>query len=111
MHFAEAITSILPPPNGAILVGYIDHHPADKSGLGYAVIFNPKKGIESAWDGHAIRSLPNNWRKKVVFTIANQAAELGRKGGLTTSDAKADAARANGAKGGRPKKSSSAPGF
>lgn len=32
------------------------------------------------------------------------AVALGRKGGKVTSDAKADAARANGAKGGRPKK-------
>ena len=104
MHFAEAITSLIPTPNGAILIGYIDHHPSDESGLGYAVIFNPSTGIEAAWDGHTIRSLPNNWRKKVVFTIANQAAELGRKGGSAKSEAKAEAARANGAKGGRPPK-------
>ena len=32
------------------------------------------------------------------------AVALGRKGGKSTSDAKANAARANGAKGGRPKK-------
>lgn len=32
------------------------------------------------------------------------AATLGRKGGKVKSAAKADAARANGAKGGRPKK-------
>ncbi len=33
------------------------------------------------------------------------AAEMGRKGGTTRSDAKAAAARANGSKGGRPRKS------
>jgi hypothetical protein len=32
------------------------------------------------------------------------ARKLGRRGGLVTSDAKASAARANGAKGGRPRK-------
>lgn len=32
------------------------------------------------------------------------AVALGRKGGKMKSEAKADAARANGAKGGRPKK-------
>lgn len=32
------------------------------------------------------------------------AVALGRKGGKATSDAKTTAARANGAKGGRPKK-------
>ena len=32
------------------------------------------------------------------------AVELGRKGGQATSEAKSEAARANGAKGGRPKK-------
>lgn len=36
------------------------------------------------------------------------AAEFGRRGGAATSEAKATAARANGAKGGRPKKSSKA---
>lgn len=33
------------------------------------------------------------------------AVALGRKGGKVTSDAKAEAARANGKKGGRPRKS------
>jgi hypothetical protein len=37
--------------------------------------------------------------------MKNQAAQqLGRLGGLKTSDAKAAAAKANGKKGGRPKK-------
>lgn len=35
------------------------------------------------------------------------AVALGRKGGSATSDAKAEAARKNGAKGGRPKKKAS----
>ena len=35
--------------------------------------------------------------------ISKAAAAMGRKGGLAKTDAKTDAARANGAKGGRPK--------
>jgi len=40
-----------------------------------------------------------------VFGTRRWMSELGRRGGASTSDAKADAARANGAKGGRPRKS------
>lgn len=104
MHVAQLMTSLTPPPSGATLIGYIDKHPADKSGLGYAVLYYAATGIETTWDGHASRSLPGNWRKKVVFTAASQAAVLGSRGGQATSDAKAEAARANGAKGGRPPK-------
>jgi hypothetical protein len=39
------------------------------------------------------------------FPRSTAARQLGRKGGSATSDAKADAARANGAKGGRPRRS------
>ncbi len=38
------------------------------------------------------------------YTIPYQAASMGRKGGASTSDAKRAAARANGRRGGRPKK-------
>lgn len=103
MHIAEIMTSVGPLPSGAILIGYIDKHPSDKHGLGYAVIFYPRTGIESAWDGSAIRSLPNNWREKTVFTAASQAAELGRRGGSSKSEAKIEASRENGKKGGRPR--------
>lgn len=40
-----------------------------------------------------------------IFGTREWMAELGRQGGLRISPAKADAARKNGAKGGRPKKS------
>ena len=39
-----------------------------------------------------------------TITTAQMAAKLGRLGGLAKSKRKADAARANGKKGGRPKK-------
>jgi hypothetical protein len=38
------------------------------------------------------------------FTTAQAASAMGKKGGSATSQAKKDAARANGAKGGRPRK-------
>lgn len=56
------------PPNHT-LVGYIDQHPADKQGSGYAVI-RSAIGIESAWDGTAIRSLPRGWRERATFEAA-----------------------------------------
>lgn len=40
-----------------------------------------------------------------VFGMRAWMAEVGRRGGRATTEAKAAAARANGAKGGRPKKS------
>lgn len=55
-------------------------------------------GIERQPDGTWILSMPD----KSDASIA--AAALGSKGGSVTSDAKAAAARANGRKGGRPKK-------
>lgn len=44
------------------------------------------------------------WMKTLGNRQSTAAAELGRSGGSAKSDAKAAAARANGAKGGRPKK-------
>jgi hypothetical protein len=38
------------------------------------------------------------------FPLSFAARQLGRRGGSSTSDAKAEAARANGAKGGRPRR-------
>lgn len=104
MHPAHAMITGCPIPTGATLLGYIDQHPEDKSGLGYAVLLYPATGIEVAWDGHRTRSLPRNWRKKTPLVVASAASVNGRLGGLATSDAKAAAAKANGAKGGRPKK-------
>lgn len=43
-----------------------------------------------------------------IFGTRRWMAQLGRRGGVKTSSAKADAARANGAKGGRPKKKKAA---
>lgn len=48
---------------------------------------------------------PNALMKAVYgFTYDEAQAERGRKGGQASSDAKAEAARRNGAKGGRPRK-------
>lgn len=41
---------------------------------------------------------------RTVIEQGSPAASLGRKGGKVTSDAKAEAARANGKRGGRPPK-------
>lgn len=44
------------------------------------------------------------WMKTLASRQSLAAAELGRRGGQATSEAKTTAARANGAKGGRPRK-------
>lgn len=66
-HPAQLMISPSTIPTGATLIGYIDRHPADSCGLGYAVL-RMAAGHETAWDGSAIRSLPRNWRDKVAFT-------------------------------------------
>jgi hypothetical protein len=51
------------------LVGWINRHPSGKGGA-YTVLHVVQTGIEVAWDGTAIRSLPKNWRDKVEFEAA-----------------------------------------
>jgi hypothetical protein len=46
-------------------------------------------------------------REHVIEALSAAAAILGRKGGQATSEAKAEAARVNAKRGGRPRKSSS----
>ena len=108
MRPAQAMIQGIRIPKNAILIGYIDRHPADKVGIGWAVLSYPATGIEVAWDGQRTRSLPTGWRKECpLIPVASQAAVLGAMGGSVTSAAKTAAARANGAKGGRPKKTQS----
>lgn len=46
---------------------------------------------------------PSGWVMEIEMSkIRDAAAEMGRKGGKSKSQAKADAARKNGRKGGRP---------
>ena len=104
MHTAQAKIAGCPLPPGSTLIGYIDRHPADPSGLGYAILIYPVTGVEVAWDGETSRALPKNWRSKVTITAVDAASVFGSRGGRSTSDAKAAAAKANGAKGGRPRK-------
>lgn len=68
-HIAKLMTDQSPLPAGAQRVGWIARHPADQSGLGYAVI-RTAAGIEVAWNGETIRSLPRNWRDRVEHTLA-----------------------------------------
>jgi len=56
-------------PAGAKLLGWIDHHPAGRGSLGYAVL-RMRTGVEVAWDGQCIRSLPRNWRDRCTFESA-----------------------------------------
>lgn len=52
-----------------------------------------------SWDGGS-----RTWTPADLLTELSPAAQLGKLGGASRSEAKTDAARANGAKGGRPKK-------
>lgn len=64
---AKLMTNDLPVPPGARLLGWIDRHPSPgHTGCGYAVLAM-RTGVEVAWDGQCIRSLPRNWRELVKF--------------------------------------------
>jgi hypothetical protein len=63
---ARAMTMHSPVPPNADLLGWIDRHPADDHGPGYAVL-RFVGGGESAWNGESIRSLPPDWRTQVYF--------------------------------------------
>ena len=60
-----------PVPPGALLLGWIDHHPSDFEGLAYAVL-RMRPGIEVAWNGHNFRSLPHDWRDHVELTAVGE---------------------------------------
>ena len=68
MHPAQIMTEKMPMPVGSKMLGYIDRHPADNYGIGWAVL-RMRTGIEVAWDGERIRSLPRNWRDFVEITL------------------------------------------
>ncbi len=56
---------------------------------------------------HITRKQPGEFEARIEeseIEISKAAAAMGRKGGAVKSEAKADAARANGKKGGRPRK-------
>lgn len=61
-------------PAGWDVIGAIERHPSAPEGaFGLAVIRNRQTGIDSAWDGQAIRSLPRNYREQVEFTAEERA--------------------------------------
>lgn len=66
MKLAEMMIANTPLPKGATLLGYIDKHPAEAFGLGYAVL--RMRAGEVAWDGERIRTLSADWRELVDFT-------------------------------------------
>lgn len=70
MHPAKLMTAHAPLPPGARLLGWIDRHPHNGNTLGYAVLQFCATGIECAWDGLAITSLPRDWRRNVHFEAA-----------------------------------------
>lgn len=64
---AKLMTGSAPLPGGMQLLGWIDRHPREDHGPGYAVLRVVRTGLEVAWDGAAIRSLPRDWGDKVRF--------------------------------------------
>jgi hypothetical protein len=69
MKLAKLATQGVAVPVGHQLLGWIDKHPSGKGGA-YTVLLVVQTGIEVAWDGNALRSLPKNWRKKTEFQPA-----------------------------------------
>ena len=65
----KLITQSTPLPNGAEVIGYVQRHPADKHGLGGAILRMPT-GIEVFWTGASVRSVPNDWRDRVYWEAA-----------------------------------------
>lgn len=72
MHPAQLMTQGSPLPDNTVLLGYIDKHPGGRSGLGLAVISFVATGVDAAWDGQCVRSLPRNWRDRVRFTALSK---------------------------------------
>ena len=62
-------------------------------------------GVYVQGNAGAIRNLPQSETQSAV-DASNAAVSLGSRGGTVRTDAKAAAARANGRKGGRPRKKS-----
>jgi len=67
---AQMMTLGAPVPRHATLLGWIDRHPIRGGSSGYGVLRFDRTGIEAAWDGAALVSLPRDWRERVVFEPA-----------------------------------------
>ena len=74
-QLAKLATQGVKIPVGHQLLGWINKHPYGKGGA-YAVLHVVQTGIELAWDGSVIRSLPKNWRDKVTFEPACDSASV-----------------------------------
>lgn len=62
---AKVISASSAIPRGFSLVGWIEKHP---NGIdGSMTVLKSSAGIEVAWDGMAIKSLPRRWREKTAF--------------------------------------------
>lgn len=87
-----------PLPAGAEALGTIQRETLEKGAL-----IRLSTGIYVQGNANAIRTLDQS---DVVEALARSeaASTLGRTGGAMTSEAKASAARANGKRGGRPRK-------
>jgi len=88
---------IMPLPDGAEALGVVKRD----SGTGALIKLASSKFVQGNAGG--FRALDQK-AVKDALSRSNAAATLGSRGGSVTSKAKAAAARANGRKGGRPKK-------
>lgn len=88
---------VMPLPDGSEALGIVSRD----SGEGALIRLTNGNYVQG--NAGVIRTLPQR-EVDEALTVSNAAAALGSKGGSVTSDAKAAAARANGRKGGRPKK-------
>lgn len=68
MTLAEMIVASVNLPDGFELVGFIDRHPAELAG--WNAVVRSRLGMEMAWNGTALRSLPVGFRKLCSFEAA-----------------------------------------
>lgn len=90
---------IMPLPAGSEALGIVTRD------TGKGALIRLTNGNYVQGNAGGIRNLPQN-EVEQALAVSNAAAALGRKGGHSTSVAKQNASRANGKRGGRPRKTS-----
>lgn len=68
MTLAEMIVASVNLPEGFELIGFIDRCPSESAG--WKAVIRSRLGIEMAWDGTSLFTLPVGFRKLYSFEAA-----------------------------------------